>query len=170
MVNMHVSYYPLIKNVLFLCYISSYYLILLSLVSFFLLYNIKRLKYLTELCFYSNYGWLYFLLIITIASLLGLPPFFLFYAKLSIVAFIVLNQTPFIIISALALLFYGWFVYLNALKLLNTQAWSFSSEYDFSAKYYNTQLITIITLTFWFLTFGFIFYFDLYCYFSWLCL
>jgi hypothetical protein len=170
MLNSYENYYPLIKNVLFLCYVSSYYLVLLSLISFFLFYNIKKLRYLTELCFYGNYGWLYFLLLTAIATLLGLPPFFLFYAKLSVVAIIILNQTPFLILSTLLVLFYGWFTYLNVLKLLNVQTWSFSAEYDFSARYYNTQLTFIAVSLFYFLTFGFLFYFDLYCYFSWLCL
>ena len=157
-----------IKNVLFLCYVSSYYITLVSLVSFFLFYNIKKIKYLTELSFYSNYGWLYYLFIFSLVTFMGLPPFILFFPKLSLISLIILNQNFFFLISAILILFYGWFIYLNVIKLISTQQWSFNSEYDFLSKYLNSQLAVFLVIQFWILLFGFIFFFDLYCYFNWL--
>jgi len=79
------------KNTLLLGYLLSYYIILFAIILFFFLTNIRHLRYLTELSFYSNYSTQHLLLVCAITSLAGLPPLFFFYPKLALVAFIVLQ-------------------------------------------------------------------------------
>lgn len=138
----------LFKNAIFMCYIFSYYCIIIAIVSFFFFFNIRYLRYISELSFYSNYAAAHFILVLALISLAGLPPLFFFFSKLSVVAFIVLQGSWYLSIFALLLIFWGWFIYLNGVRAVSVQSWSFFSVAEFASRYTSTGLSLLLIFFF----------------------
>jgi NADH:ubiquinone oxidoreductase subunit 2 (subunit N) len=97
----------LVKNSLFLCYILTYYMLLLGLIVFFFVYNIRYLRYLSELSFYSNYAYPHLYLSFILLAFAGLPPLVFFLPKLAVIAFIILTGPTYLGICVLLLISLG---------------------------------------------------------------
>lgn len=149
------------KSALFVSYLFSYYLLLLLLIIFFFIYNIRYLRYVSELSFYSQYAGPHSMLTLAITALAGLPPLFFFYPKLAIAAIIVLQGPWYFSIVSLLLIYVGWFIYLNVVRSISTQCWSFSSPQDAGARRVNTGLATLAVLGIWFTIAGIFFMQDI---------
>jgi NADH:ubiquinone oxidoreductase subunit 2 (subunit N) len=108
------------------------------------------------------------MLVLAFITLAGLPPLFFFFSKLSVVAFIVLQSPWYLSVFALILIFWGWFIYLNGVRAISTQSWSFFSSAEFATRYVSTGLPLILVFFFWFLVLGFFAFSDILFFFSWL--
>lgn len=134
------------KNAVLLTYLLSYYMILLALLLVIFFHNIKTLRYLSELTFFNSYAFVGFFAAAAFLALTGLPPFFFFFAKLALVALLVINYPVVVAIAALLLVFVGWFIYLNAAKLASMGGWGFTSQRTYGTRYVSTVLATILCL------------------------
>jgi NADH:ubiquinone oxidoreductase subunit 2 (subunit N) len=156
------------KNSLLFCYLFSYYMLLLLLVVFFFSLNIKKMRFLTELSFYSNCSFLHLVLVLACISLAGLPPLFFFFVKFSLVAVVILQNSWYLSVSMLVLIFLGWFLYLTVVKLISNQSWSFSASQLFGMRHLNTGLALAAVLGLWLLVFGFFFLNDVFLAVAWM--
>lgn len=158
------------KPVLLLAYLLSYYIILVCIFFFIIFCNIRSLKYFSEFSFYSNYAGTSMLLILALLALSGLPPFFFFFAKLGILAYIIMHAAPVTSMLSCLLVFIGWYIYLNAARVTNNAAWSFSSPTAWGSRYVNSVGSIMLLACCWFLIIGGFFFQDILLYVSWFLL
>lgn len=99
-----------------------------------------------------------FAIVLIFASMSGIPPFFFFFCKLSVISFLVNSNSWGVVLSLLLILFLGWYAYYN----LITKTLSLSSLYkNYSYKSDKMTSIKGLTIaTICCLTLGGFFFFD----------
>jgi len=156
------------KHALLFSYVFSYYFILVLIMALFFLWRVRSARFLSELSFYSNCAFLHTTLVLACITLAGLPPLFFFFPKFSLVAVVILQNTWYLSVCVLSLVFVGWFLYLNAVKTMSTQSWSFSAQTSFGARHVSTGLGLVVVIGFWALILGFFFIEDFFLHTQWL--
>ena len=158
------------KQVALYSFVLSYYALLFSFFVIIAFFNIRNLRYVAELTFFNSSAVTSFYLVLIFLSFSGLPPFFLFFAKMGLLSIIVMNAPFLLILSILLLLFIGWYTYLNAAKIVCVAVYSFSAVASYNTCHISTVGALLLCFSTWFLLFGGFFFYDIIVYASWLSL
>lgn len=148
-------------------YMSIYNISMISI--FWLILNLLIIKKKTIFSFiYLKFNFFYnFMLLVTLLSIAGVPPFIGFFSKLLIL--LILTSSNFFILYFFffILLFQGLYFYLQNLKFLNSNT-NLSSNFQYLNQQKNSIFFLYFIIIFlYFSIVGFLFLDDLFLYFFW---